>query len=101
MASNRDYMPGDRFTITFTTAAHMEGLWHHCGSFDNISAGKTAYEALIASDIAEGEGQGQSLIGCRWRLTRERGSEVMETVFDRVFGATGLIDLATPATVTT
>lgn len=88
-----DDRPGDQFTISFTTDKHIEGIWHFCGSYQSLDGALTAYDALIEQDGAEAKAKGVSLIGCRWRLARERGTEIMEVVHDREMQPSGIADL--------
>lgn len=88
-----DYRPCDQFTITFTTDKHIEGVWHFCGSFQSFDEARAAYDTLIEQDSATAKAKGISLIGCRWRMARERSTEIMEIIIDRQMKPDGLADL--------
>ncbi len=88
----RDQQPGDVFQIDFRNPGMLPGMWHGCGEHPNHTLARASYLTLIDADRAEAEGSGTSLIGCRWRLQRVRGAEVMETIADKHMTKNGLAD---------
>lgn len=89
MAGYCDFKAGDRFEIGFSTKQHMEGVWHHCGTFSDEVEARKAYDFLVNSDIAKG-----AKIGCRWRLTHDRDSTCINVLVDKRLTATGIAEIA-------
>lgn len=72
-----DFQPGDIFSIQFRTEGQMEGCWYGLGEAKTLEEGETLFEAQIEADRNKGAGT-----GARWRLTHERGCEIIRVLED-------------------
>ena len=81
-----DVRPGDRFSITFRTPQHGVGQWHLVAERADPEVARRLYEEVIADDRDQG-----AVIGSRWRLCHDRGSEVIRVLEDKTLDHRGIV----------